>query len=501
MQRPIGSTTRHFPLDLMLPLFPVRQTRYREAPEGEKNLCGALTRKRFRMSASTSQSQPIISVSGLRGIIGESLTPDLAARYVAAYTSALPTGPLVLTRDGRTSGPMLAQAVSSAIRATGHDVLDADVAATPTTGVLIRRHQAVGGIQISASHNPRAYNGLKLFDADGRVISATAGAEVLDRYQAGTLGWVTHDAVGSTFDLDDSCSEHLKLLHKIVDVNLIRAAKFRVLLDANHGSGSLLGRALLESFECHLTLLGGEPHGKFAHPPEPTRENLAGICSQVVETKSSVGFCQDPDADRLALIDEQGHTVGEEYTLALCVDHVLSKESGPIVTNCSTSRMSQDLAQQHGVAFYRSKVGEAHVADLMIEKEAIFGGEGNGGPIDPRVGYVRDSFVGMALVLESLATRQQSIKALCERIPKYAIEKFKVSMSPDAVEPALDALAAHFSDASADRLDGLRLDWPGKWLLVRASNTEPIVRLVAECPTADEAQQICHTAADVLAGA
>lgn len=446
-------------------------------------------------------SQPIISVSGLRGIVGESLTPILAARYVAAFASGLPAGPLVVSRDGRTTGPMLAEAVSAAVCAAGHDVIYADIAATPTTGVLVRHHEAVGGIQISASHNPAAYNGLKLFGGDGRVISAAGGAKVLRRFQTDALDWVPHDQVGAVMKLDETWSQHLALLHQIVDVELIRGQEFRVLLDSNHGAGSLLGRALLESLDCEITMLGEEPHGKFAHPPEPTRENLAGVCGRVMETGSLIGFCQDPDADRLALIDQRGNYLGEEYTLAVCVDHVLSQAKGPIVTNCSTSRMTEDLAQRHGVPFFRSKVGEANVADLMIEKRALFGGEGNGGPIDPRVGYVRDSFVGMALVLEALATQQQPISALCERIPSYAIEKSQVSISPAAVESALEALTAHFSDAAADRLDGLRLDWPGKWLLVRASNTEPIVRLVAECETADEAQVLCRTAADVLAKA
>lgn len=446
-------------------------------------------------------TQPIISVSGLRGTIGESLTPILAAQYVAAYASALPAGAVVVSRDGRTTGPMLAQAVSAAVCATGHDVLYADVAATPTTGVLVRHHGAAGGIQISASHNPPTYNGLKLFGGDGRVISADAGARVLDRFQSKSYGWVSHEEVGAATNLDTTWEQHLGLLHQIIDVDVVRAANFRVLLDSNHGSGSLLGRALLESLNCEVTFLGDQPHGKFTHPPEPTRENLAGVCASVTDASAVVGFCQDPDADRLALIDERGTYVGEEYTLAVCVDHVLSKQNGPIVINCSTSRMSADLAHKHGVECFRSKVGEANVADLMIAKKAVFGGEGNGGPIDPRVGYVRDSFVGMAIVLEALATLKQPISALCERIPTYAIEKSKVSISQAAIEPALDVLAKHFSDASADRLDGLRLDWPGKWLLVRASNTEPIVRLVAECQSTDEARALCQEAAEVLAKA
>jgi phosphomannomutase len=286
-----------------------------------------------------------------------------------------------------------------------------------------------------------------------------------------------------------------------VDVDLIRSQRFSVLLDANHGAGSLMGRALLHELGCRAQILGDMPNGKFVHPPEPTAENLAGVCQQVTVAGAAVGFCQDPDADRLALIDEQGSYIGEEYTLALCVDHVLRKRQGPIVTNCSTSRMCQDLAEQHGVELFRSKVGEANVADLMIQKQAVFGGEGNGGPMDPRVGYVRDSFVGMVLVLEALAEQNEPISALVQRIPSYAIEKTKVFVDGEQVGAALDAVERHFADAVADRMDGLRLDWPDKWLLVRASNTEPIVRVIAEGRNREAGQSLCRQAAQAISAA
>ncbi len=213
-----------------------------------------------------------------------------------------------------------------------------------------------------------------------------------------------------------------------------------------------------------------------------------------------VGFCQDPDADRLALIDAKGRYIGEEYTVAVIVRHVLAQEKGPIVTNCSTSRMSEDLANEFGVPFFRSKVGEANVTEMMIEQGAIFGGEGNGGPIDPRVGFVRDSFVGMAQVLDAMAAREKSLSELVEELPKYSIHKTKTPVDAARLDSTFDQLEAGFADAEPDRLDGLRLDWPGRWLLVRASNTEPIVRLVAEAPTADEAESLCDQAAKIIAG-
>jgi phosphomannomutase len=288
------------------------------------------------------------------------------------------------------------------------------------------------------------------------------------------------------------------LVLKTVDVEQIRRQRFRVLLDSNHGAGSQLGAKLLQELGCQLVLLGSTSDGKFEHPPEPTADNLIDVCQQLKVQEAQVGFCQDPDADRLAIIDASGRYLGEEYTLAIAVHHILRQRPGPIVTNCSSSRMSQDLAQKFDVPWFYSKVGEANVTDMMIQQQAVFGGEGNGGPIDPRVGYVRDSFVGMALVLDAMAERRLTVGQLADELPRYAICKRKVSLRGDQVSDRLGRLATFFSQAEANRLDGLRLDWADRWLLVRASNTEPIVRLVAEAKTIQIAQSLCQEAARVL---
>lgn len=448
-----------------------------------------------------SENQPIISVSGLRGIVGQSLTDDVATRYVAAFAAELPPGPILVTRDGRANGPPLADVVQRAVLAAGRDCLYGNVAATPTTGVLVRRHRAVGGVQISASHNPAEYNGLKLFGEDGRVIPADRGGRVLQRYQAGVDGAAAAAAKQDVTAqcLDETIHDHLQLVSAICDVEQIRRSRFRVLLDANHGAGSVLGRPLLEHLGCQVATLGGNPDGRFAHPPEPTEANLQTVLEQVEQHSAHVGFCQDPDADRLAVIDERARYVGEEYTLALCVDHVLRQRRGPIVCNCSSSRMSEDLAQRYGVPYFRTKVGEANVVDRMLAEEAVLGGEGNGGVIDPRVVLVRDSFAGMALVLDAMASRQVPISALADELPRYMIHKTKIELPPEQVASGLHRLEAHFSDATADRLDGLRLDWPsGAWLLVRPSNTEPIVRAIAEAPSLDAARRLCDEAAQAL---
>jgi len=447
----------------------------------------------------SNMSELIISVSGLRGIVGETLTPDVAVRYAAAFAQGLPEGRIVLTRDGRGTGQMIADAVRSALCAMGRTVVDAEIAATPTTGVLVRKVNAAGGIQISASHNPAPYNGLKLFTREGRVVGAAAGERVKQQFLAGAFAWAAHDRIGGVVARSESTEEHLRLVLPTVDVEAIRAKQYRVLLDSNHGAGSLLGRQLLNELACEATFVGDTPDGEFEHSPEPTEVNLREVCRQVAGSGAAVGFCQDPDADRLAIIDEQGRYIGEEYTLALCLDHVLRQRTGPVVTNCATSRMSQDIAEKHGATFHMAPVGEANVADVMLGNDAVFGGEGNGGPIDPRVGYVRDSFVGMALILDAMAARDLPVSALADELPHYAIHKTKATVERDAVAAALEKLEKHFADAQANRMDGLRLDWPDRWLLVRASNTEPIVRIIAEAKSEEVAMAMCQSAAEQIA--
>jgi phosphomannomutase len=446
--------------------------------------------------------QPIISVSGLRGVVGESLTPEIAMRYACALAAEAPTGPIVVTRDGRATGRMLAAAISAGLNAVGRDVIDADVAATPTTGVLVRQFQAAGGIQISASHNPPQYNGMKLFSPAGRVIDAATGAQVGGRYQRDAPSWVAHQLVGNVRVCADTIGEHWALIAPTVDIASIQRRRFRVLLDSNHGSGSILGARLLAELGCTVSVQGDTPDGQFAHEPEPTAENLAGVLTEVPRGGFDIGFCQDPDADRLAVIDQNGRYLGEEYTLALCVDHVLRHAPGPVVANCSTSRMTQDLAARHGVPFFQSAVGEANVVDCMLLHGAKFGGEGNGGVIDPRVGLVRDSFVGMALILDAMAARRLKVSELADELPRYAIVKSKLTLPPQRIAAALTAVERRFTaEANCDRLDGLRLDWADKWLLVRSSNTEPVVRAIAEAPSEAEAARLCAEAQAAMRGA
>ncbi|HTQ38245.1 MAG TPA: phosphoglucosamine mutase, partial [Pirellulales bacterium] len=327
---------------------------------------------------------------------------------------------------------------------------------------------------------------------------AVAGEKVMSGYRNAAFPPNPQHPSGKVQRLTKSWARHIELVLSLANVEQIRKRSFRVLLDSNHGAGGVVGKLLLEYLGCTASLLGGNPDGLFAHPPEPTAENLAGVTQQVVDNKCDIGFCQDPDADRLAVIDERGRYIGEEYTLAICVEHVLRERPGPVVTNCSTSRMTEDLAKKYGVPFYRSAVGEANVVDAMLKHGAVLGGEGNGGVIDPRVVMVRDSFTAMALILDAMAARQMPVSALADELPRYEICKTKISLPKEKLATGLNALDRHFKDAQPDRLDGLRLDWPDKWLLVRGSNTEPIVRAIAEAPTAAEAERLCDEATKVL---
>ena len=447
----------------------------------------------------------IVSVSGLRGIVGGSLTPEVAVRYARAFVDQLPPGPIVLGRDGRAHGGMFAEAITLALLADGRDVIDAGIAATPTVGIVVRDERAAGGLQISASHNPAPYNGLKLFSAEGRVLPAAAGRPILERFHAGDAPRAPAPSPGTRREIDGTAA-HVGLVLATVDVEGIRRRRLKVWLDCGHGAGSRVGLPLLEALGCEVVVAGGTPDGLFEHRPEPTAENLADWLPQIEACGAAIGFFQDPDADRLAIATAAGRYIGEECTLALAVGNVLARTAGPVVVNCSTSGMTGEIAARHGVPCHVSAVGEANVVDRMLAAGAVIGGEGNGGVIHPRVVLVRDSAVSMALVLDSMCRGDAvtPIDVLASRLPTLVMEKAKIDLAPETSGPAraaaIDRVAAAFPEARADRLDGLRLDWPGGWLLVRASNTEPIVRIVAEATSPTAVAAAIATARRVIAG-
>jgi phosphomannomutase len=440
----------------------------------------------------------IVSVSGIRGIVGQSLTPGAALAFASALGAHTGGGRIVVSRDGRPSGTMLRHAVLAGLTAAGCEVHDLGVAPTPTVGLAVRPLQAAGGMQITASHNPAPWNGLKLFGPDGRVLSAAEGRKVQSLFESGSGRRVAWDALGVVHDYPKAEDLHRDRILELVDVPRIRAAGLRAFLDANGGAGGPLGRRLLAAFGVETFCRGCEADGVFLHEPEPTAENLRDICPLVVEQRADIGFALDPDSDRLALIDETGRHIGEELTLALAVLFRLRRERGPVVINMSTSRVTEDIAARHDCTCHRAAVGEANVADKMLEVGALLGGEGNGGVIDPRVGLVRDPFIGMGMVLNLMAETGRKLSELVAELPIYHIVKDKYTVPRERLPELFEALTKRWPEAAVNRVDGLRLDWTDRWLHVRPSNTEPIVRVIAEAPGLKESEALCREVAALL---
>jgi phosphomannomutase len=447
-----------------------------------------------------SEGSLIVSVSGIRGIVGEGLTVEAVTAFAASLGTYAKGGHIVLSRDGRPSGETLRHAVLAGLLASGCAVSDLGVAPTPTCGLAVRRLKAAGGIQITASHNPAPWNGLKLFGPEGAVLTAAEGKKVQALFRAGTRHWTSFDRLGSLQECRSAEDWHRERVLELVDVPRIRARQMRAFLDANGGAGGPLGRRMLESLGCRPVCQGCYADGHFLHEPEPVAENLHAVGPLVTENAADVGFVLDPDADRLALIDEKGRYVGEELTLALAVFYRLRQERGPVVINMSTSRVIEDVCRRYGCPCERSAVGEANVVEKMRQLGAVMGGEGNGGVIDPRVGFVRDPFIGMGLVLNLMAETSAKLSELVAELPEYAIIKDKVSVERDRLPHLLAALPRRWPEAAINRLDGVRLDWHDRWVHVRPSNTEPIVRVIAEAPEADAAAALCREVGELLKG-
>lgn len=440
----------------------------------------------------------IVSVSGIRGIVGESLLPEDACRFGCAFGSWLAGGPVVLARDSRPSGVMLRHAVLSGLLAAGCDIQDIGIAATPTVGVAVRELQAAGAIQITASHNPAPWNGLKLFGSDGAVLAAVLSKDIRRRFEDRNFTLKGWNQSGTSDTVADIGAAHLKRVLEQVDVDRIAAQRFRVFLDGNGGAGGPLGLRLLQSLGCDVVSHHCEADGNFVHDPEPTPAHLAEVAPRVRQTGSQIGFALDPDSDRLALIDENGVCLSEEVTLALAVKQVLMSQRGSVAINMSTSRMIEDIARAAGCECHRAAVGEANVVEKMRAVNAVIGGEGNGGVIDSRVGWIRDPFIGMARILNLLSDVRKPLSALIAELPKYQIVKRKISIAQTALTAMQERLRTRWPTANVNLVDGIRIDLPEGWLHVRGSNTEPVVRVIAEAETTSAAERLCHTAEELI---
>ncbi|MDR2809387.1 MAG: phosphoglucosamine mutase [Tannerellaceae bacterium] len=445
----------------------------------------------------------IKSISGIRGTIGgtpdEGLNPLAIVKFVAAYAtfirkqSKATSNKIVVGRDARISGPMAKDIVWGTLTGMGFDVVDLDMATTPTTEYAVAEEQACGGIILTASHNPRQWNALKLLNERGEFLNAAEGQQVLDIAAAEDFVFADVDHIGNVSRTEYN-RKHIESILRLnlVDVEAIRAAGFRVAIDAVNSVGGIIIPDLLSALGVKdICKLHCEPHGNFSHNPEPLPENLTEISELMKQSKADVGFVVDPDVDRLAIVCENGDMFGEEYTLVTVSDYVLSHTPGNTVSNLSSSRALRDITLAHGGAYHAAAVGEVNVVAKMKETHAVIGGEGNGGVIYPAAHYGRDALVGIALFLTHLAKKKMTVSQLRASYPSYAISKQKVELTPDInVDVVLEKVKEQFASCEITDIDGVKIDFPDKWVQLRKSNTEPIIRIYSEAHTMHEAEEL-----------
>ena len=443
----------------------------------------------------------MVSVSGMRGHVGSDLTPEVVARQAAAlgaWVRRNGKSSVVIGRDARTSGEMFAMAAAAGFASVGIDVIDVGVVPTPTVQMAVEHHHAGAGLIITASHNPIEWNALKFVGPDGIFLDEAAGRSVRELAEQGPPrgGW---DGIGGYRRDTGAVGRHLDAIFAldVVDVELIRGSGLTVALDAVRGAGGPVMTELFERLGVTMTGVHLEADGRFPHEPEPVPANLGDLSELVKRSGADVGMAVDPDVDRLALVDELGRPIGEDYTLAMAVRAVLARRPAAapatVVVNLSTSLVVEDAARSHGARFLRAPVGEANVARTIVAEHAVIGGEGNGGVILPALHVGRDAPLAAALILQYLATSGEPLSALVAGAPRYSIVKAKAPRGGD-LAATYATLRNAFPDASVDERDGLRLGWPDRWLHVRPSGTEPIVRLIAEAPTTAEAEALVATA-------
>lgn len=446
----------------------------------------------------------IKSISGIRGTIGgapeDGLSPLAIVKFVSAYAAFIrkhtksTTNKIVVGRDARISGPMVKQVVLGTLTGMGFDVVDIDLATTPTTEFAVIQEKACGGIILTASHNPKQWNALKLLNERGEFLNAAEGAEVLRLAEAEDFSYADVDSLGKIIPDNTYKQKHIEsvLNLDLVDIKAIAGANFRVAIDCVNSVGGIVLPDLLyalgvkEIFKLHCA-----PHGNFSHNPEPLPEHLTEISALMKQAKADVGFVVDPDVDRLAIICENGAMFGEEYTLVAVSDYVLSKTPGNTVSNLSSSRALRDVTHSYGCEYNAAAVGEVNVVTKMKETNAVIGGEGNGGVIYPASHYGRDALVGIALFLTHLAKKKMTVSELRATYPPYFISKQKVELTPDIdVDAILAKVKAQFAQYDITDIDGVKIDFPDKWVHLRKSNTEPIIRIYSEAHTMKEAEEI-----------
>jgi len=430
-----------------------------------------------------------ISISGVRGVVGQSLTPKLLTRFAQAFGTHTGSGTIVIGRDPRTSGEMVKHAVVSGLLSTGSRVVDIGVCPVPTVQLQVRYRRAQGGIAITASHNPAEWNALKFIGSSGLFLDAGQARELLDIYHQGEYTKVGGAELRTVEEVEGATDLHIKSILDALGPLPNTSRKLRVVLDSCNGAGSFVGPKLIEALGAEVIRLNTTPNGSFPRPAEPLPENLGELCRKVREHQADVGFAQDMDADRLAVIAETGDPIGEDNTLVLATRYVLGKTPGAVVTNLSTTSAMDDAVKMFGCPLHRSKIGEANVTEMMQQVGAVIGGEGNGGVIYPRINFCRDSHVGMALILHLLAETGRSVSDLLGDLPRYVMLKEKLSCPSDKISEVLKMIRREFADYQMDLRDGVKVRFDDGWLHIRGSNTEPIIRLVVEARDEVQARQ------------
>ena len=444
----------------------------------------------------------IKSISGIRGTIGgrpeNNLTPLDTVKFAAAFGSYMQSQSketkmtIVIGRDARISGEMIQSLVMQTLVGMGIDIIDLGLSTTPTVEMAVVDNKAQGGIILTASHNPKQWNALKLLDAKGEFLDAAAGANILSLAETEDFIFAEVDHLGQIKQDNTAIDQHIKavLAHPLIDLAAIKAAGFSAVVDGVNSTGGIAIPALLDALEVSYFPLYCDPTGHFPHNPEPLKEHLGDLAQEVVQKKADLGIVVDPDVDRLAFIDENGEMFGEEYTLVACADYVLSKTPGNTVSNLSSTRALRDITEAAGGQYFTSAVGEVNVVAKMKEKQAVIGGEGNGGIIDPNLHYGRDALVGIALFLSLLAQRKCSVSALKASYPQYYMSKRKIALDSLDVDALLLKMTEKYHEDQPLTIDGVKIDFLESWVHMRKSNTEPIIRVYAEANSQEKAEEL-----------
>lgn len=448
-------------------------------------------------------SKLMASVSGVRGIFGESLTPPIVQKYVSSFglmqKKAHGKGKIIIGRDSRTTGEVMMHIVASTLMSIGLDVCYLGIASTPTILLAVEESDAIGGIAITASHNPPQWNAMKFVDSDGMFLAPQKAADFLSSVDQ-DIPWANWEEIGK-FTLDNyAIQRHLDKVLAIdyLDLAKIRSRNFKVVLDSVNGAGAFTSETLLKALGCEVISINSEPTGIFAHPAEPLNKNLGQLEEAVQKHQADLGFATDPDVDRLSIVSDQGKCIGEELSIVLCELFVLPKRKGDIVVNLSTSMLSDDIAKKFGVKVHRTKVGEINVGKKMQEISSPIGGEGNGGIICPEVHYTRDAPAGMALILGLLAESGKSISELVAELPKYYFAKDKLELRPSEMQAAMAKVPKILEGYEIDTQDGIKGTKADHWIHVRKSGTEPIIRVYVESSSQAKSDEICQNTLQAL---